>query len=83
MSDTQCLIRKLIIARRAIETARKVLAVLQMQRNGRTCCRIDAGRSAMSGPAADQWHSVGDGQSSRMGRINLDRLVANLRCRQT
>ncbi|HYK50466.1 MAG TPA: alpha-galactosidase, partial [Terriglobales bacterium] len=29
MSDTQCLIRKLIIARRAIETARKVLAVLQ------------------------------------------------------
>jgi len=34
MSDAQCLIRKLTIAQRAIETTRKVLAVLQCSMMG-------------------------------------------------
>ncbi|MGA9965279.1 MAG: PKD domain-containing protein [Terriglobales bacterium] len=43
MGDAQCLIRKLAIARRAIETARNVLAVLQCSMMGATIAALTLG----------------------------------------
>ena len=64
MNDTQCLIRKLTIARHAIESARNMLVVLRSGMMGVTLRRLAARRSAMFSPATDEWHSVRDGRWS-------------------